>query len=56
MYKTFLYPITIEPMEEGDYFASCSALQGAHAEGKTIAEAIENIEDIIKKIREIKLL
>jgi len=46
-YKVF--PITIEPMEEGGYFAHTQVLQGAHAEGNTIGEAIDNIQDVIEK-------
>lgn len=52
--KILLYPVVIEPCEEGGYFASCSSLQGCHAEGKTYAEVIENIEDVIKKHIEIR--
>ena len=42
------YPVVIEPMEEGGFFASCPILQGCHAEGKTYGEAIDNIRDVIK--------
>lgn len=47
--KILLYPVTIEPCEEGGFFATCPSLQGCHAEGETYAEVIENIEDVIKK-------
>jgi predicted RNase H-like HicB family nuclease len=46
--KIFLYPVVIEPCEEGGYFAYCPVLQGCHAEGESYAEVIENIEDVIK--------
>ena len=39
-------PIEIEPLEEGGYLAICPILQGCHAEGETIAEALENVEDV----------
>jgi len=43
-----LYPIHIEPCEEGGYFAHCPTLQGCHAEGETLGEVIDNIHDVIK--------
>ena len=46
--KIYAYPITIEPCEEGGFFASCSALQGCYAEGETYGEAIDNIQEVIK--------
>ena len=50
MRHTYLYPIIIEPCEEGGFFAKCPSIQGAHAEGETYAEAMENIESVIKAI------
>lgn len=44
-----IFPITVEPMEEGGYFALTEVLQGAHAEGETLGEAIDNIKDVIEK-------
>ncbi len=44
----YLFPITIESLEEGGFLASCPVLQGCRAEGKTYAKAIENIQDVIK--------
>ena len=46
--KFYFFPVTIEPLEEGGFLASCFVLQGCRAEGKTYAEAIENIQDVIK--------
>jgi len=46
--KIAIYPINIEPMEEGGYFAKCSILQGCHSEGETFAEAVSNIQDVIR--------
>ena len=45
--KTYVYPIEIEPCEEGGFFASCLTLQGCHAEGETYGEAIDNIQEVI---------
>lgn len=49
-----LYPVLIEACEEGGYFANCPVLQGCHAEGETIKEALENLKDIIKIVTEYK--
>ena len=46
--KTRLYPIILECMEEGGYYAECPILQGCHVEGETYAEALENLEDAIR--------
>ena len=43
-----LYPIIIEPCEEGGYFAHCPTLQGCHAEGETFGKVIDIINDVIK--------
>lgn len=48
MKKIYLFPIVIEPCEEGGYFAKCLTLQGCHAEGETYAEVINNIQDVIR--------
>ena len=48
--KTHLYPIILECMEEGGYYAECPILQGCHVEGETFAEALENLEDAIRVI------
>ena len=48
--KTKLYPIILECMEEGGYYAECPILQGCHVEGETYAEALGNLQDAIKVI------
>lgn len=45
--KTTLFPIVVECMEEGGYYAECPLLQGCHVEGDTYIEVIENIQDAI---------
>ena len=52
--KVEIYPISIEPMAEGGYFAECSLLQGCHAEGETFTEAINNLQDVIRVHRECR--
>ncbi len=49
---TYLYPIIIEPCEEGGFFAKCSTLQGVHAQGETYAETLKNIESVIRAVAE----
>ncbi len=46
-------PIEIEALEEGGYLATSPILQGCHAEGDTIAQAIENVEDVARKLIEL---
>ena len=49
----YVLPVEIEPLEEGGYLAACPLLQGCHAQGETIAEAIENVQDVAKVLLEI---
>ena len=42
------YRILIEQDEDGMFVAECPALPGCLSQGKTRAEAIENIQDAIK--------
>jgi predicted RNase H-like HicB family nuclease len=41
------YKVVLQQSEEG-YSVSCPALPGCWSEGKTEAEAVENIKDAIK--------
>lgn len=41
------YPVVVEPQAEGGYIADCPSLQGCHAEGDTLGEAIDNIKSVI---------
>ena len=45
----------VEPQEEGGYLATCPDLQGCHAEGDTVAGALENVEDVARVIIELCL-
>ena len=53
MMKKYLLNVEVEPLEDGRYFAVCANLQGCHAEGDTIAEALEDIEDVARVIIEL---
>ncbi len=46
-------PIEVESLAEGGFLAVCPILQGCHAEGETIAEALENVEDVARNIIEL---
>jgi predicted RNase H-like HicB family nuclease len=46
-------PIEVEPLEEGGFLATCPILQGCHAEGETVAEALENVEDVARNLIEL---
>ncbi|CAN5230992.1 type II toxin-antitoxin system HicB family antitoxin [soil metagenome] len=46
--KVFHFPIIIEQDEDSIYIVSCPSLKGCHAQGKTIEEALRNIEEVIE--------
>ena len=50
MYKL---PVEIRLLEEGGYLAVCPVLQGCHAEGNTIAEAMDNVQDVARVLLEL---
>ena len=43
---TCLLSVEVERLEEGRFLAACPTLQGCHAEGDSVAEALENLEDV----------
>jgi predicted RNase H-like HicB family nuclease len=51
----YILPIEIQPLEEGGYLASCPIIQGCHAEGKTITEAMDNVEDVARILLELRI-
>jgi predicted RNase H-like HicB family nuclease len=53
--KKYLLRVEVEPLEEGGYLATCPDLQGCHAEGDTISEALDYIEDVARIIIELCL-
>lgn len=46
--EVYKFPVIIEKDEDGLYVADCSDLQGCHAQGNTLEEAITNIRDAIE--------
>jgi predicted RNase H-like HicB family nuclease len=49
-----LIPVQVESLDEGGYLATCDAIQGCHAEGDSVAEALENLEDVAKALLEVQ--
>jgi predicted RNase H-like HicB family nuclease len=52
--KQYRLPVKIEILEEDGFLAICPILQGCHAEGGTIAEALENLEDVARQLLELR--
>jgi predicted RNase H-like HicB family nuclease len=48
--KKYRLNVEIEPLEDGRFLAVATNLRGCHAEGDTIAEAIEFVEDVARAI------
>ena len=55
MRRTYVLPVEVERLEDGRYLAVCPTLEGCHAEGDTIAEALENVEDVARVLVELSL-
>ena len=55
MSKRYIIPVEIEELEEGGYLAVCEVIQGCHAEGDTVPEALENLEDVARVLLELRL-
>ncbi len=51
--KQYLLKVEVETLEDGRYLAICPDLQGCHAEGDTVADALENVEDVARIIIEL---
>jgi predicted RNase H-like HicB family nuclease len=46
--------VDVEPLEEGGYMAVCESIQGCRAEGHTVGEALENLEDVARILLELR--
>jgi predicted RNase H-like HicB family nuclease len=53
--NTYRLDVTVEPLEDGRFLAVASNLEGCMAEGDTIADALENLEDGARAIIEYRL-
>ena len=41
------FPVILEQDEDGVFVVSCPAFRGCHSHGKTVAEAMERIEEAV---------
>ncbi|MEX0786301.1 MAG: type II toxin-antitoxin system HicB family antitoxin [Dehalococcoidia bacterium] len=46
-------PVRVESLEEGGYLAVCDVIQGCHAEGDTVGEALEELQEVAKTMLEV---
>jgi len=51
----YILPVEIQPLQEGGYLATCPVIQGCHAEGQTISEALDNVEDVARILLELRM-
>ena len=51
----YRFQILIEQDEDGMYIAECPALQGCYTQGETFEEALENIQEALRRIKEISV-
>ena len=47
-------PVRIESLDKSGCLAICDAIQGCHAEGETVPEALENLEDMARILLELQ--
>jgi predicted RNase H-like HicB family nuclease len=55
MTHTYLLPVEVQTLEDGRFLAVCPKLRGCLAEGDSIAEAMENVEDVARIIIELMI-
>ena len=53
MTQTLKLPVEIEALAEGGYLALCPDIAGCHAEGQTIGQALDNLQDVARVIYEL---
>jgi len=52
--ERYTLPVEVSELPQGGFMATCPMLKGCHAEGRTAAEAVENMEDVAKIVVEMK--
>jgi predicted RNase H-like HicB family nuclease len=52
--RKLVLPIEFESLEDGRFLAVCDAIQGCLAEGDSVGEALENIEDAARVLLELR--
>jgi len=56
MTRAYVLPVDVEPLEDGaGYLATCEAIQGCLAEGASVAEALEDLEDMAHILLELRI-
>jgi predicted RNase H-like HicB family nuclease len=53
MTRTYVLPVEVENLDDGRFLAVCPILEGCHAEGDSIAEALDNVEDVARVVIEL---
>jgi predicted RNase H-like HicB family nuclease len=53
--RQVIVPVEIESLEEGGFLAVCNLIQGCHAEGETVAEALDILEGIARILLELRV-
>lgn len=46
--QTYNLPVIVEKDQDGFFVADCPEIQGCHAQGNTLEQALTNIRDAIK--------
>ncbi len=47
--------VSVRPKDDGPGFlAVCQSLQGCHAEGATVGEALDNLQDVARNLLELR--
>jgi len=53
--KRYVVAVEVEPLDEGGYLAVCTSIPGCHAEGVSVAEAIQNVQGVAQAMLEFRL-
>jgi predicted RNase H-like HicB family nuclease len=55
MTKTYKLPVEVEALDDGRFLAVCPTLRGCMAEGDTISQALDNVEDVARIVIELAI-
>ena len=53
--RTALRVVVHRKSDSPGFLAACPELQGCHAEGRTLGDAIDNLQDVARALLEIRL-
>lgn len=48
----YVLPAEVEALNDGRFLAYSEAIEGCHAEGDTLAEALDNLQDVARALLE----